>query len=51
MNELDSYCEKIDLNMSNDEIRLLGWEDKEWIIESTVFLTIVSVFMFFMYQF
>ncbi|WP_394247052.1 hypothetical protein [Vibrio profundi] len=42
MNELREHCNQIDVHLSEEEVKHLGWsEDKGWIIESVIFLMIV----------
>ncbi|MCW8335575.1 hypothetical protein, partial [Vibrio paucivorans] len=38
MNELDEYCDDIEINFSQPELQRLGWDDKEWMVELAVFV-------------
>ncbi|MGY3572414.1 hypothetical protein J4N42_14605 [Vibrio sp. SCSIO 43135] len=41
MNELDEYCDDIEINFSQPELQRLGWDDKEWMVELAVFVWLV----------
>jgi len=42
MNELKKHCNQVEVHLSDEEVKRLGWsEDKGWIVESTTFLLCV----------
>ncbi|WP_167494621.1 MULTISPECIES: hypothetical protein [Vibrio] len=51
MNEIKHYCDQVDFDLSQTEIKHLGWEeDKEWIIESIVLVFAVATILLLVFS-
>ena len=46
MCDLNEDFEDLEINFTPSEIRMLGWDDKECIIESVTFLLLVSFLIY-----
>ncbi|WP_181044678.1 MULTISPECIES: hypothetical protein [Aliivibrio] len=49
MCDLDESFEDLEITITEDEIKILGWDDKEWFIESITFISsiILLIYLYF----
>ncbi|WP_017021137.1 hypothetical protein [Aliivibrio logei] len=47
MCDLNEDFKDLEINFTPSEIRMLGWDDKEWIIESITFIASICMIIYF----